>query len=240
MKKVMILSGAGLSQESGIKTFRDNNGLWEEYDVMDICSAEGWRKNRLLVTKFFNERREELKNKEPNPAHYMLAKLEQNFPDRIWHLTQNVDDLLERAGCKNIIHMHGTLKDLRCENCGFVWDIGYRAQREDEVCPKCESDSVRHNVVMFGEPAPAYRNIYRAVNDSRLFVAIGTSGRVIDIVSLAKEFGNSILVNPKREEYITVFGSHERNIDEYFTEFIQKKAGEACEELYEKIVKFLE
>ena len=120
-----------------------------------------------------------------------------------------------------------------------MWDIGYRAQREDEICPKCENDSVRHNVVMFLEPAPSYRYIYRAVNESRLFVAIGTSGRVIDIVSLAKEFEHSILVNPEREEYVTLFGSHEKKIDEYFSLYLQKSAVEASEDLYGYIIDFL-
>jgi NAD-dependent deacetylase len=239
MKKVMILSGAGLSAESGIRTFRDHDGLWEEYDVMQVCSTEGWRADRALVTRFYNARRKDLADKAPNPAHYALANLEKKYPGRIWNLTQNVDDLLERAGCQNIIHLHGTLRDLRCEACGHVWDVGYRVQEEDETCPACGSTRVRHNVVMFGEAAPAYRFIQQAIDESDLFVAIGTSGQVIDIVSIATEFAHSILVNPKREMYVTMFGSHERYIDEYFETFIQKKAGEAADELEKMIGDFL-
>lgn len=239
MKKAMILSGAGLSADSGIRTFRDHGGLWEEYDVMQVCSAQGWREERGLVTRFYNARRKELSGKEPNAAHRALAQLEREFPGRIYNLTQNVDDLLEKAGCKEVIHLHGTLTDLRCEECGHVWEIGYAALSEHDVCPKCESPSVRHNVVMFGEPAPQYRRIYEAVNDSTLFVAIGTSGRVIDIVALAQEFEHSILLNPEREEYVTAFGSFERMTDEYFEHYIRKKASDAAEELLELIRRHL-
>ncbi|WP_457608228.1 SIR2 family NAD-dependent protein deacylase [Nitratifractor sp.] len=240
MRKVMILSGAGLSAESGIRTFRDHDGLWEEYDVMKVCSAEGWEADRDLVTEFYNARRKDLADKEPNAAHRMLARLEAEYPGQILHLTQNVDDLLERAGCRELIHLHGTLTDLRCEECGAVFPVGYRSQSLEERCPECHSERVRHNVVMFGEPAPAYRHIYEAVAQSGLFVAIGTSGQVIDVVPLAREFERSILVNPKRERHITSFGDHEEYIDEAFTHFIQKKAGEASEELYGMIQGYLE
>ncbi len=152
MKKVMILNGAGVSAESGIRTFRDSSdGLWEEYDIDKVCSVNGWRNDRKFVTEFYNQRRTELESKKPNVAHYMFAKLEKELGDRVWNLTQNVDDLFERAGCKNVIHLHGTLRDLRCEDCNHIWDIGYRAQKDDERCPKCNSSRVRHNVVMFGE-----------------------------------------------------------------------------------------
>lgn len=240
MKKVMILSGAGLSAESGIRTFRDHDGLWESYNVMDVCSTEGWERDRELVTQFYNARRKDLGDKEPNRMHRAIAELQQRYPGRIWNLTQNVDDLLERAGCEEVIHLHGTLRDLRCENCGHVWDIGYTEQTERDCCPRCESAQVRHNVVMFGEPAPMYRKIYEAVGESGLFVAIGTSGQVIDIVPIAREFERSILVNPKREEYITAFGSFEQNIDEFFTDFLQMGAVAAAEPLSELIHEFFE
>ncbi len=240
MKGVMVLSGAGLSAESGIRTFRDSDGLWEEYDVMKVCSVQGWSEDRDFVTEFYNKRRLDLKDKRPNKAHYILAELERELGSRFWNLTQNVDDLLERAGCKNVIHLHGTLRDLRCEDCYYVWDIGYREQKKDEVCPKCGSSNIRHNVVMFGEAAPNYRYIYQAVENSDMFVAIGTSGQVIDVVPIAREFDYSILVNPNREKHLTSFGDFEKYIDEYFTIFLQKKAGEASEELYRLIMEYVE
>ncbi len=239
MRKVMILSGAGLSAESDISTFRDSDGLWETYDVMEVCSTQGWQKNRKLVTDFYNARRMELAEKEPNAAHFALAELERKYPGRVWNLTQNVDNMMEKAGCREVIHLHGTLRDLRCESCGHVFDIGYRAQKADETCPCCGSSDVRHNVVMFGESAPEYRHIYEAVDDCDLFVAIGTSGRVIDIASLAGEFDHSILVNPKREEHITSFGSFDMMIDDYFEHFIQAKATEAVDEMMALIEKHL-
>jgi NAD-dependent deacetylase len=237
----MILSGAGLSAESGIQTFRDSDGLWENYDIYQVCSTQGWLENRELVTNFYNDRRKDLEDAKPNKAHYTIAELEKVLgADRVWNLTQNVDDLLERAGCKNVIHLHGTLRDLRCEDCGHIWDIGYRPQKDDEVCPECGSDMVRHNVVMFGEEVPAYRYIREAMEDSDMFVAIGTSGKVIDIVPIANHFNYSILVNPNRERYETYFGDFGYFIDEYFTIFLQKKAGEASDELFEMIIDYLE
>jgi len=239
MKKVMIISGAGLSAESGISTFRDSDGLWENYDVMEVCSTQGWRQNRQLVTDFYNARRSDLESKEPNAAHFALAELEKKYPGRVWNLTQNVDNMLEKAGCREVIHLHGTLRDLRCESCYRVFDIGYRAQREDESCVYCGSSSVRHNVVMFGESAPEYRRIYEAVDDCDLFVAIGTSGQVIDIVPLAQEFEDSILINPKREEHMTAFGSFDKKIDDYFKHFIQSTATEAVDEMMALIEHYL-
>ena len=237
---IMILSGAGLSAESGIKTFRDHDGLWENYDVMQVCSTQGWQEDRALVTEFYNARRKDLEEKEPNKAHVSLAELEKKYPGRIYNLTQNVDNLLEKAGCKEVMHLHGTLTDLRCEACGHIWEIGYVPQNEFDACPRCESDLVRHNVVMFGEAAPAYARIYEAIQNCELFIAIGTSGQVIDIVPIASEFTHSILINPKREEYITGYGAHGKYIDEYFEHFIQKGAGDSVGEMMEIISGFME
>jgi len=237
---IMIISGAGLSAESGIRTFRDHDGLWENYDVMQVCSTEGWEADRELVTQFYNTRRKDLSDKQPNKAHIALAELEKKYPSKLYNLTQNVDNLLEKAGCKEVIHLHGTLTDLRCEDCGHVWDVGYSSQEETEACPRCESSSVRHNVVMFGEAAPAYERIYEAISNSKLLIAIGTSGQVIDIVPIASAFKHSILINPKREEHFTSFGSNDRYIDEYFEHFLQKGAGEAVDEMMNLIEEFMD
>jgi len=226
---IMIISGAGLSAESGIKTFRDHDGLWENYDVMQVCSTQGWEADRELVTQFYNARRADLEDKKPNAAHFALADLEKKY--KVYNLTQNVDNLLEKAGCQEVIHLHGTLTDLRCEECGHVWNVDYDKQGEHDVCPACESGYIRHNVVMFGEAAPAYARIHEAINACDIFIAIGTSGQVIDIVPIASEFTHSILINPKREEYVTSFGSHDKYIDEYFSHFIQENAGDAMEKM---------
>lgn len=196
MNHVLILSGAGLSAESGIRTFRDSNGLWEEFDIMEVCSAEGFRKDRQKVLDFYDMRRKDLSDKVPNRAHFMIAELKKAFPDEVHVLTQNVDDLLERAGCADVIHLHGTLCDLRCEICDNIWNIGYDSMQK-KVCPNCGSKNIRHNVVMFHEPAPAYQTLYEKIEEtsSGLFVAIGTSGQVLDAGGIARLFRHSILNN---------------------------------------------
>jgi NAD-dependent deacetylase len=224
----MILSGAGLSAESGISTFRDNDGLWENHDVMKVCSTEGWIEDRKLVTEFYDKRRMELQNKGPNKAHKALVELEKRYRSVI-HLTQNVDDLMERAGAKNLIHLHGTLTDLRCEACTKTFPIAYEAQ-EDKVCPHCGNKRVRHNVVMFGETAPNYTKIQEAIRHSDLLICIGTSGTVIGLVPIAKAFKHSIIIDPNRQETRSMYDP-KAYIDEYFEHFIQKKAGDAVEEM---------
>lgn len=230
MRKIMILSGAGLSAESGIRTFRDHDGLWENHDVMKVCSTQGWIADRQYVTRFYNDRRRDLEFKEPNTAHKMLSRLENDYRGRVIHLTQNIDDLMEKAGAKEVIHLHGTLTDLRCEACTQTFTIGYAPQEGSESCPHCGNKRLRHNVVMFGEAAPEYRHIQQAIRHSTLFIAIGTSGAVIDIVPIAKEFKHSILIDPKRQETASMYDP-KSYIDEYFEHFIQKKAGEAMQDM---------
>lgn len=230
----MILSGAGLSAESGISTFRDSDGLWENHDVMKVCSTQGWIDDHKYVTSFYNDRRSDLESKEPNYAHKILAQLEHDYRGRIVHLTQNIDNLMEKAGSKDLIHLHGTLTDLRCEACMEIFDVGYTPQNGNETCPKCKNKRVRHNVVMFGEPAPKYSHIQQAIRECTLFIAIGTSGAVIDIVPIAKEFKHSILIDPSRQETKSTFDP-KSYIDEYFEHFIQKKAGEAMDDMMKTI-----
>jgi len=224
---IYILSGAGLSAESGIETFRDG-GLWDRYDISDVCSAQGFEKNPELVNNFYDRRRLELKNVRPNAAHRYLASLEERF--EVIHLTQNVDDLLERAGAKRVIHLHGKLTELKCLECGEVFDIGYESSK-GRVCVKCGGDNLRPNVVFFGESAPNYRYLYSI--KASIFIAVGTSGRVLDIADIAKGYGNSLLINPKREKRVTMFGEFDEYIDEYFTLFIQKRATEAISDIEE-------
>lgn len=215
----MILSGAGLSAESGIHTFRDHDGLWENHDVMKVCSTQGWIEDRRFVTQFYNERRKDLVSKEPNHAHKVLAQLEHDYARRFIHLSQNIDNLMEKAGAKDVIHLHGTLTDLRCEACTETFPIGYASQEEILSCPHCGSKRLRHNVVMFGEAAPAYSQLHEAIKQCTLFIAIGTSGAVIDIVSIAREFKHSLLIDPKPHN------------NTYFEHFIEKKAGDAMEDM---------
>ncbi|EAH8308958.1 NAD-dependent deacetylase [Campylobacter upsaliensis] len=192
MKKVMILSGAGLSAPSGLKTFRDNGGLWEEYDVMEVCSASGFRKNPQKVLDFYDLRRASLAKVKPNYAHFALAKLKAKFPHNIFMLTQNVDDLLERAKCEGVIHLHGFLPELRCLQCEMIFNIGYESIK-NKLCPSCQSANLRHNIVMFEEQAPEYQRLYELLEQTHLFVAIGTSGAVLPVGHYAKMCERSIL-----------------------------------------------
>jgi NAD-dependent deacetylase len=228
LKKVYILSGAGLSAESGIKTFRESDGLWENYSIEEVCSTLGWARDRQKVTKFYDERRADLESKEPNYAHLRLAELKNKYPRNIIILTQNVDNMLEKAGCKEVLHLHGTLTDLRCEQCKWVFPIGYKSQ-EDAVCPKCASSVIRHNVVMFGESAPAYEHLRELYNNAEMVVVIGTSGNVINTAYIAQLVENSVLNN------LDVDLNH----DQYFSKKLYLPATKAVDEIFELVEAFL-
>jgi NAD-dependent deacetylase len=199
MAKIVFLSGAGLSAPSGIRTFRDAGGLWEEYDVMEVCSTQGYEANPQKVHQFYDKRRQELEFKKPNSAHEMIARLKKEFPSQIAVITQNVDDLLERAGCEDVVHVHGTLTHLRCLDCGEVFYIGYKSQARVK-CPTCKGLHVRHHVVMFGESAPLYAKMQEELNDAQLLVCIGTSGQVVNVAWMASWVEDSILNNIDKDE----------------------------------------
>lgn len=224
MKKILILSGAGLSKESGLNTFRDKGGLWEKYDFQKLASKEAMIYNREEVREFYDFRRKQLIGVQPNIAHISIAKLKKEFPENITVMTQNVDDLLERAKCPDVIHLHGTLKDGRCEMCSFVFDIGFNSTKGLQ-CPKCKNPKVRHNVVMFGEKAPMYQTLFSSLDKHDIFVVIGTSGRVIDVASMSSLFELSIINNLNPEPYV----------DDYFTKVIHKRATEGIIEIEEII-----
>lgn len=172
MKKLVVLTGAGISAESGIKTFREMGGLWEEYDVMEVASPRGWERNMNLVLRFYNERRKQLKNVEPNNGHKELVELEKFFDVQI--ITQNVDDLHERAGSTNVLHLHGELKKARSTvDPELIYEIeGYELKRGDT----CEMGSqLRPHVVWFGEPVPAIEEAAEIAKQADIFAAIGTS-----------------------------------------------------------------
>ncbi len=194
MAKIVFISGAGLSAQSGISTFRDAGGLWEEHDVMEVCSVQGYERNPEKVHHFYDKRREELESKKPNLAHETIARLKKEFPDDITVLTQNVDDLLERAGCPEVLHLHGLLTHLECLKCHNVFYHGYGPQ-EGSFCPKCKNYKVRHHIVMFGEAAPMYMRMHEELKDAELLVCIGTSGEVINVGYMAQIVEDSILNN---------------------------------------------
>ena len=178
---IVVLTGAGISAESGIRTFRDTGGLWEEQSIEDVATPEGFARNPALVHRFYNERRTALKGVVPNAAHIALARLERALSKQggvVTLVTQNVDDLHERGGSENVIHMHGELLSLKCSYCRVCWATDRNSTPED-ACPKCEEISgPRPDIVWFGE-MPYFMDIIEvAIADCDLFVSIGTSGAV--------------------------------------------------------------
>jgi len=182
--KVTVLTGAGISAESGISTFRDSGGLWEQYEIEDVATPEAYAVNPSLVQGFYNTRRAHLGTVQPNDGHRALARLEELLGDRFTLVTQNVDDLHDRAGSRRLLHMHGELYKARCAGCGVVveWrdDISL-----DDRCESC-SASMRPHIVWFGE-TPFYmeKEIPDACSDCAVFFSIGTSGMVYPANTLA-------------------------------------------------------
>ena len=231
MAKVIILSGAGISAESGISTFRDGGGLWEKHKIENVCYAGCLEKNRKLTIDFYNSRREELKDKKPNHAHKVIAKLKDKYKDQIAVITQNVDDMFEKAGCDEVLHLHGFLRELKCEKCENIVDIAYEKQdMTNENCPKCQNH-LRPNIVFFGEMAPKYQDMYKEFDDCEFFVVIGTSGAVINTdMFLNPDIKVSILNNLEPSGYL---------MEEVYTKVLHKKATEAIDEIAFDIEDFL-
>ncbi len=179
-ESIVVLTGAGVSAESGIDTFRASDGLWENHPVEEVATPEGFAANPQLVYEFYNQRRRQLVSADirPNAAHSYLAKFEHEFPGEFLLVTQNVDNLHERAGSENLLHMHGELLKMRCLNSQMVFDIETDFSFDTE-CRCCRSPgNLRPHIVWFGE-MPFYMNkIYMALESCDLFVAIGTSGNV--------------------------------------------------------------
>lgn len=181
LKKLVVLSGAGISAESGIPTFRDSNGLWEGYDVMEVATPEGWSKNPALVLDFYNQRRKKALEVKPNRGHEILAELQDRFDVTI--VTQNVDNLHERAGSKKVIHLHGSLFESRsCSDESLVYPIdGW----ELNVGDRCEKGSqLRPNIVWFGEMVPLMEVAAQHASQADIFIVVGTSMAVYPAAGL--------------------------------------------------------
>lgn len=179
-KKLIVLSGAGISAESGIQTFRDSDGLWEGHNVMDVATPEGYRKNPALVLDFYNKRRQQLLTVEPNEAHRILAELENDFD--VYIITQNVDDLHERAGSSKVLHLHGELLKVRStknHNHILDWKIDLLDSDKDE-----EGFNLRPHIVWFGEEVPALEEAVLLTSQADLFLVIGTSLQVYPAAGL--------------------------------------------------------
>ena len=233
MAKVVVFSGAGISAESGISTFRDSGGLWENYKIEEICSAGCLDWNYDATIEFYDKRREEIADKEPNKAHKAFVALKKRYSKDVALITQNVDDLFEKAGCEDILHLHGFLREVRCEACGFLDDIGYAKLREvyADGCPRC-SHSLRPNVVFFGEAAPKYADMYKKLQDCEMLIVVGTSGNVINTdMFLNSQIKYSILNNLEPSPAID---------DRLYSKVLYKKASEAVDEIVGDVEAFLE
>lgn len=193
--KVVVLTGAGISAESGLKTFRDNNGLWENHRVQDVATPEGFAANPKLVYRFYNQRRQQLLSPElrPNKAHCALAKLESALGANFTLITQNVDNLHQRAGSKNVLHMHGSLMSAKCLVSGRTSKLEGHILDMESRCVCCQpSNGLRPDIVWFGEIPKYIPEIEQKLAHADVFIAIGTSGTVYPaagFVSLAKDNG---------------------------------------------------
>jgi len=197
MKKLVILTGAGMSSESGIKTFRDSGGLWEEYDVSEVATPQAWMKNRNLVLRFYNERRQQLAASKPNEGHFGLAKLEKYFDVQI--ITQNIDDLHERAGSTKILHLHGELTKARStKDHSLIYDIGYKDINPGDNCEK--GSQLRPHIVWFGEEVPMMDEAANLTAEADIFVVVGSSLNVYPaagLISYAPARASLWLIDPK-------------------------------------------
>lgn len=222
IRNIVVLTGAGISAESGIDTFRDAGGLWEQHRVEDVATPEGFARDPDLVQRFYDARREAVRKVSPNAAHKALARLDAVWEGDLLIVTQNVDDLHERAGAKRVLHMHGELLSALCSRC----EARHRWSDplfERPACPGCGEHTLRPDVVWFGEMPYEMGRIYAALRRADLFVSIGTSGAVYPaagFVREAKELGTRTLeLNLERGE-----GSY------WFDESRQGKAGDLVPE----------
>jgi len=202
-KNIVVLTGAGISAESGISTFRDAGGLWEGHDIMEVASPQGWAQNRKLVLEFYNLRRKQLATVSANAAHTALVKLEEKFNVHI--ITQNVDDLHERAGSKNVLHLHGELVKARSSaDPSLVYNIEYTAIEVGATCEK--GSQLRPHIVWFGEAVPMYEYAEKITSKADILLVIGTSLVVYPAAGLTQvvKSGTPIyMIDPNIPEHIT-------------------------------------
>lgn len=187
MAKIVILTGAGISAESGLGTFRDKDGLWTKYDLNEVATPEGFAANPALVHDFYNARRKNCVEATPNAAHAALARLEQALPEgEMIIVTQNVDDLHERAGSRTVLHMHGELAGALCAACDHRWPAP-AAMDPADPCPACGEPATRPDIVWFGEYPYHMETIWDLLRGCDLFVSIGTSGNVYPAAAFVQD-----------------------------------------------------
>lgn len=227
-KKLVVLSGAGMSQESGLKTFRDMGGLWETYDVTEVATPEAWKRNPALVLRFYNERRKQLLTAKPNPAHLAIAEFEKWFDVHV--VTQNVDNLHERAGSSKVLHLHGELMKARSTIDPFlIYQLDNWTLDLGDVCEK--GSQLRPHIVWFGEAVPEIQRAIGIVEEADILVVIGTSLAVYPaagLVNYVKRATPIFVVDPGSPEI------YNQNVT-----YIAKKAGKGVKQLKAELEKLM-
>lgn len=211
-QNIVVLTGAGISKESGLETFRDAGGIWSQVRIEDVATPEAFARDPARVHEFYNMRRAKLASGgiEPNPGHLALARLEEQWPGEVLIVTQNIDNLHEKAGSENILHMHGELLKCRCVHCGevFAWERDLDTSMD---CGECQrTGGLRPHVVWFGEMPIHMEEIYAALDDCALFVSIGTSGNVYPAAGFVQHVrmkggAHSVELNLEPSEGATMF-----------------------------------
>lgn len=226
MEKVIVLTGAGMSADSGLKTFRDSDGLWEGHDVQEVATPQAWERDKELVLEFYNERRKQLHSVEPNAGHRALAELEEQYDVTI--ITQNVDDLHERAGSSDVVHLHGELSKVRSEeDPSLIYDIGGDTIEVGDTAE--DGAQLRPHVVWFGEPVPNMRKAANKVPEADILIVIGTSLVVYPaagLVDLADQSIPKYIIDPGTPELRTFEG----------WQHVQERAAEGAPKLVQDLL----
>lgn len=226
MEKVVVLTGAGMSADSGLKTFRDSDGLWEGHDIQEVATPQAWENDKELVLEFYNQRRKQLHSVDPNAGHKALAKLEEQYEVTI--ITQNVDDLHERGGSSDVIHLHGELSKVRSEeDASLIYDIGGDTIEAGDTAE--DGAQLRPHVVWFGEPVPNMRKAAQIVPEADILIVIGTSLVVYPAAGLVD------LVDPDIPKYIVDPATPELRTFEGW-EHVQERAAKGTPKLVQNLL----
>ncbi|WP_336029112.1 SIR2 family NAD-dependent protein deacylase [Acinetobacter pittii] len=231
MTKLVVFSGAGMSAESGISTFRDSNGLWENYDIQQVATPEAWQRDPALVQRFYNERRKNILEAKPNEAHQYIAKLQDYFDVHV--ITQNIDDLHERAGSSKVLHLHGNIRLAKSSgpNAQFTTQFyhinGWKLDLEQDFCP--DGYPLRPHVVWFGEAVPAYEEAIQLVQSADIFIVIGSTLSVYPVAALVHEISDQC-----KAYYIDLNADHLRVPHRY--ELLKMSATQGMHKLFENLI----
>jgi NAD-dependent deacetylase len=225
MKKIVVFTGSGVSAESGLKTFRDSDGLWENYIIEDVATPQAWQRNRALVLEFYNLRRKQVIESKPNAAHVALALLEKKFDVQI--ITQNIDDLHERAGSTKVLHLHGEIRKSRSSvDPSLVYEIPGDEIKDGDKCAK--GSQLRPHIVWFGEEVPELNHAAHFISLADIFIVIGTSLLVYPaagLVDYAPSIAEKYFIDPKADETLS---------DQFV--MMREKAGTGVPALVEKLL----